>query len=326
MTEAFLFKAAKAAKAASPQILLRQESNYELLTGSSVFMLIDTHAHVNFNAYKADADKVIQRALDNNIWMINVGSQFDTSQRAVNMVEQYKKGVYAAVALHPIHLGPPKFIDEEETGGPLLKFTPHQKRFGAGFKTREEKFDSEKYRELARNPKVVAIGETGLDYYHLDLASPNIKELQKEVFRQHLELASELNKPVIFHCRKAYEDLLSELQATSYKLQAVVHCFMGKWSQAEEFLRMGFYLGFDGPITYCRDYDKVIKNTPLERILIETDCPYLTPEPIRQAQGKPRNEPLYVKYVAEKIAEIKEISFEKVAEQTTKNAKELFKI
>ena len=276
-------------------------------------MLIDTHAHVNFNAYKDDADEVIRRSLDGStgspqVWMINVGSQYDTSKRAVEIAEKYKEGVYAAVALHPIHLGPPKFVDEEEVK----------------FKTREEKFDKEKYKELAASPKVVAIGETGLDYYHTE--DEKIKELQKEVFIQHLDLARELNKPVIFHCRKAYEDLLKILifnfQFSIFKPKGVLHCFMGKLSQAEEFLKMGFYLGFNGLITYCRDYDKVIKNTPLERILIETDCPYLTPIPHR---GE-RNEPLYVKYVAEKIAEIKQVSFEKISEQTTENARELFKI
>ena len=294
-------------------------------------MLIDTHAHVNFNAYRDDADEVIRQCLDGStgspqVWMINVGSQYDTSKRAVEMAEQYREGVYAAVALHPIHLGSPKFVDEEETGGPLLKFTLHQKYFGAGFKTREEKFDKEKYKELALSSKVVAIGETGMDYYHTD--DQKIRELQKQVFLEHLDLAHELKKPVIFHCRKAYDDLLKILatHCSSLKTQGVLHCFMGKWSQAEEFLKMGFYLGFNGLITYCRDYDKVIKNTPLERILVETDCPYLTPEPIRQAQGKPRNEPSYVKYVAEKIAEIRGISFEKVAVETTKNAKELFNL
>lgn len=279
-------------------------------------MLIDTHAHVNFNVYKDDSDEVIRRSLDGDVWIINVGSQYDTSKRAIEMAEKYKEGVYAAVALHPIHLGPPKFIDKEEVD-PLLKF-----------KTREEKFDKEKYKKLASNPKVVAIGETGLDYYYID-EDEKIKELQKKVFKQHLELAKELNKPVIFHCRKAYDDLLNELQATclaarraSYKLQAVLHCFMGKKGQAQQFLDMGFYLGFNGLITYCRDYDKVIKNTPLEKILVETDCPYLAPVPHR---GK-RNEPLYVKYVAEKIAEIKGVGFEKVAQQTTKNAKKLFNL
>lgn len=268
-------------------------------------MLIDTHAHINFNIYKDDADEVIKRTLKNDVWMINVGSQYDTSKRALEMAEKYKQGVYAAVALHPIHLGPSKFIDKQEVK----------------FKTKQEKFDVSSYRVLANHPKVVAIGETGLDYYY---AEETAKELQKQVFKQHLELAHELEKPLIFHCRKAYNDLLEILKThySSLKPRGALHCFMGKWSQAEEFLGMGFYLGFNGLITYCRDYDKVIKNTPFERILIETDCPYLTPEPHR---GK-RNEPLYVKYVAQKIAEIKEISFEKVAEQTTKNARELFRI
>ncbi len=271
-------------------------------------MLIDSHAHVNFNAYKNDADEVIQRALDNDVWIINIGSQYDTSKRAIEIAEKYKEGVYAVVALHPIHLGPSKFVDEEE---------------GISFKSREEKFDKEKYKELALNPRVVAIGETGLDYYYIG-DDKEIKELQKKVFKQHLELAKELNKPVIFHCRKAYDDLLKELktQNAKRKIRGVVHCFMGKLSQAEDFLKMGFYLGFNGLITYCRDYDKVIKNTPLERILIETDCPYLTPEPYR---GQ-RNEPLYVKYVAAQIAKIKEIGLEKAAKQTTKNARELFGI
>ena len=267
-------------------------------------MLVDTHAHVNFNAYKDDADEVIRRSLDNNIWMLNIGSQYDTSKKAVEIVEKYEQGVYAAVGLHPIHLGPSKFVDEEEVK----------------FKTREESFNKEKYRELTLNSKVVAIGETGLDYYYTD--DKKVKELQKKVFKKHLELANELNKPVIFHCRKAYDDLLYEILNTKYELQGVVHCFMGKLSQAEEFLKLGFYLGFDGPITYCQDYDKVIKNTSIERILVETDSPYLTPEPFR---GQ-RNEPSYVKYVAQKIAEIKEISFEKVVEQTTLNAKELFNL
>ncbi len=267
-------------------------------------MLIDTHAHINFNAYKDDADEVIRRSLENNVWMINVGSQCDTSKRAVEMVEKYPEGVYAAIGLHPIHVGPSRFVDEEE-----LKI-----------KTREEKFDKEKYRELAKSQKVVAIGETGLDYYHAE--DEKTKNLQKEVFIKHLELASELKKPVIFHCRKAYDDLLYEIQNTKYQIRGVLHCFMGRWSQAQEFLKMGFYLGFDGPITYCQDYDGVIKNTPLDRILVETDCPLLTPAPFR---GQ-RNEPSYVKYIAEKIAEIKQVSFEKVAEQTTKNAKELFNL
>ncbi|GAG18727.1 unnamed protein product, partial [marine sediment metagenome] len=164
-------------------------------------MLVDTHAHINFNIYKDDADEVIKRALKNDVWMINVGSQYDTSKRAKEMAGKYKQGVYAAIALHPIHLGPSEFIDKEEVD-PFLKF-----------KTKEEKFDKEKYRELASDSKVVAIGETGLDYYHVD--EEKTRELQKQVFKQHLELAHELEKPLIFHCRKAYNDLL-EILKTHY--------------------------------------------------------------------------------------------------------------
>lgn len=293
-------------------------------------MLIDTHAHVNFSAYKDDGDEVTKRALESNIWMINVGSQWDTSRRAVEYAQKYSKGVYAAIALHPIHLKGRKIkinVDPQEI---------------VEFETQEEKFDYQKYKELAllasldseldsrssgqaRQQKVVAIGETGLDYYHLDPGEEEIqKKLQKESFLAHLKLAQELNKPVIIHCREAYDDVLEilKLQTTGYKLQGVVHSFSGRWSQAQEYLKMGFYLGFNGIITFARDYDKVIKRMPLKRLLIETDCPYLAPIPYR---GK-RNEPLYVKYVAEKIVELRGISFDEVAEITTENARKLFKI
>ena len=270
-------------------------------------MLIDTHAHINFNAYKKDADKVIQRALKNNIWIINVGSQFETSKKAVEIAQKYNN-VYAAIGIHPVHLGPSKYIDEEETG----------------FRTKAEKFNREKYKKLGLNKKVVAVGEIGLDYYHIkeENNAEEIKSLQKKAFQEQINLAIDLDKPIIIHCRKAYDDLLKELQFLSPKPKGVIHCFMGRWSQAEKFLEIGFYLGFDGLITYARDYDKVIRNVPLERILVETDSPYLTPVPHR---GE-RNEPLYVKYVAEKIAEIKNVSFNKIAEQTTKNAKNLFNL
>ena len=176
------------------------------------------------------------------------------------------------------------------------------------------------------------MGEIGLDY--VDGLSEENKEKQKQAFMEQLDLARQMDKPVIFHCRKAYDDLLELLGIFSFgcagcsmscapnKLRGVLHCFMGRWSQAEKFLEMDFYLGFNGLITYAQDYDKVIKNTPLDKILLETDAPYLTPEPHRHE----RNEPLYVKYVAEKIAEIKGIKFEQVAKQTTQNAQELFGI
>lgn len=246
-------------------------------------MLFDTHAHLNFNVYKEDSPKVLQRSLDGGVWMINVGSQYSTSKRAVEMAEKYREGVYAAVGLHPIHV-------------------------------REEEFDYEKYKELAKSKKVVAIGEVGLDYKP-EYAS--FKEKQKDVLRQQIKLAEELNLPIIFHCRMAHQDLLEILNS---KLNGVIHCFTGSLEEAKRYMDMGFYLGFNG-IIFKLNLDEVIAKTPLDKILIETDCPYLTPP---QEEG--RNEPIYVKYVAEKIAKIKGLSYEEVAEITTKNAKKLFKI
>jgi TatD DNase family protein len=276
-------------------------------------MLIDTHAHLNFNAYREDADEVIKRSLDNDIWMINVGSQYETSRKAVAMAEKYPAGVYAAVGLHPIHLTEGIFkvkLDEEESA----------------FQTKNEDFNREKYKELAESEKVVAIGEIGLDYYYRPKTKTKLnqfKERQKEIFLEQLALAEELNLPVIFHCRSAHQDLIEILEGrkkAAGRLRGVIHCFTGDWQQAEKYLAMGFYLGFNG-IIFKLNLAEVIEKTPLERILIETDCPYLTPPPMAG-----RNEPLYVKYVAEKIAEIKKLRYEEISVVTTENAKKLFKI
>lgn len=290
-------------------------------------MLIDTHAHLNFNAYKDDGDEVIKRALKNDVWMINVGSQYLTSCRAVEYAKKYPEGVFASVALHPIHLKSRKIKEEIDSQESLE------------FETQEEKFDYQKYKEIAVHSKVVAIGESGLDYYHLDKGKEEEqKNLQKKSFLKHLELTKELNKPIIIHCREAHQDVLEILKSqvslnckaitrsgatgSCFKFQGVVHSFSGRWSQAQQYLEMGFHLSFNGLITFARDYDKVIKNTPLERLLLETDCPYLAPVPFR---GQ-RNEPLYVKYVAEKIAEMKGVSFDEVATVTFESARKLFRI
>lgn len=285
-------------------------------------MLIDTHAHINFNAYKDDGDEVIKRALDQDVWLINVGSQYDTSCRAIDYAQKYPEGVYAAIGLHPHHLEEME-VDEKEAG--------------VKYKTRKEKFDFEKYWDLAQKPKVVAIGEIGLDYKSFNgrpIAAER-KEKQKEVLAQQLELAQQMDLPIIFHCREAYNDLLQILNdfqsgcagcnfgcpaAGSGNLRGVVHCFCGDLETAKKFLDMELYLGFNGLITFSEQYDQLIKEIPLEKILLETDCPYLAPVPFR---GK-RNEPAYVKFVAQKIAELKGITFEEVAEQTTNNAKDLF--
>lgn len=259
-------------------------------------MLIDTHAHLNFEDFENDREEIIGRCLNNDIWIINIGANYETSKKAVEIAEKYEKGVYASVALHPHDVT-------------------------------KEKFDYKKYKELAKNSKVVAIGECGLDYAFCE-DDEKIQKLQQKVFIQHLELAKEFKKPVVIHCRRLFPEILKLItQNSQLKTRGALHCYMGRWSYAEKYLKLGLYISFTGLITYARDYDKVIKNTPLERILIETDAPYLTPEPLRQAQGKSvRNVPENVKYVAEKIAEIKQIPFDKVASQTTQNARELFMI
>jgi len=277
-------------------------------------MLIDTHSHLNFNAYKEDQREVIERALNNNIWMINVGSQYQTSQRAVEISQQYSQGVFSAVGLHPIHL---------ETG--LVKIKVDKEEIE--MKTQEEDFDYEKYKNLAKNEKVAAIGEFGLDYYWKPKTKKKLEEFklkQKRDFLKQLELAAELNLPAIFHCRFAHSDLIALLddflKDRKKTIRGVVHCFTGNWPEAKRYLEMGLYLGFNGLI-FKLDFEEIIKRVPLERILIETDCPYLTPPPMTG-----RNEPMFVKYIAEKIAEIKKINFEKIAESTTDNAKNLFLI
>lgn len=280
-------------------------------------MLIDTHAHLNFNAYKTDFEEVIRRCLKNDIWVINVGTQYKTSKKAVEIAERYKEGVYATIGLHPIHLNTglvKKKLDQEEVT----------------FNSREEDFDYEKYKELAKSEKVVAIGEIGLDYYYKPKTKRKLelfKEKQKEVFLKQLNLAKELNLPVIFHCRMAHKDLIEILSENpEVKPQkAVAHGFVGNLEELQKYLDLGFYIGFNGIIFKSIkgiNFEENIKRMPLDKILIETDCPYLAPPPFENQ----RNEPLYVKYVAEKIAKIKNLSFEEIAKITTENAKNLFKI
>jgi len=253
-------------------------------------MLIDTHTHLNFEGFDKDRDEIINCCLDSDIYIINIGVNYKASEEVIKLAERYDKGVYAAVALHP----------DDVT---------------------KEKFDAKKFKELAKNKKVVGIGECGLDYQFCE-NDKKAQELQKKVFIEHLELAKETNKPVIIHSRKLFPEILEILKTyySSLKPFGVLHCYMGRWSYAQEYLKLGFYISFTGLIYYARDYDKVIKNMPLDRILIETDAPYLSPN------REERSTPLDVKYVAEKIAEIRGISFKKVADQTTKNAKKLFNI
>lgn len=285
-------------------------------------LLIDTHAHVNFNHFKNDSKEVVKRALENGIWMINVGAERKTSERAVKMAEEYEEGVYAAVGLHPSHL-----IEQDAEY--------EENRETIRYKSKPEDFDYDFYLNLAKNKKVVGIGECGLDFYRSKnqagekLKVESFKEKQKEIFIKHLKLAKEANKPIIIHCREAHNDLLEIFRLEAELPSGVMHFFTGTLEQAKKYIELGFYISFSGVITFpplrragAGEYEEVVRHIPLEKILIETDCPYVAPIPHR---GK-RNEPAYVKYVAQKIAELRGLPFEEVAEKTTKNARKLFKI
>ncbi len=269
--------------------------------------LFDTHAHCQFNAFKDDGHEVVRRAVEQGTWLNLVGSQIDTSRRAVEYAEQYAEGVYALVALHPTHLFEAHVDDDE-----------------VKFKTREEDFDPAAYRALAQSKKVVGIGECGLDYYRIEnVPHPVavIKEKQKRVFAQHIDLALELNLPLAIHCREAYDDVF-EMIKDRKGLRGLMHCYLGTWEQAEKFLSVGFLISFSGIVTFksAKALQEVARRVPLDRMVIETDCPYLTPEPHR---GE-RNLPEYVEFVAKKIAELKGVSFDEVARVTTANARRLF--
>ncbi len=279
--------------------------------------LIDTHAHINFKSFKEDADQVITKSLGDKTGMIVVGAEYKTSKRALEYANKYEGGVYAAVGLHPLHLE--KIIaDEGEEGN---------------FKTQGEVFSRDTYEKLANFEKVVAIGEIGLDYYHIKL-SPDIekiKQKQKNVFVEQLLLARELDLPAIIHCRIAHIDLLGLLKEFREKYKslipkdrpwAVVHCFSGNEDLAWEYFNLGLMISFTGLITFSKQWDDLIRKMPSDKFMIETDCPFMTPEPYRGH----RNEPILVKHVAERMAVIRNTDFDKISEISTANARSFFEI
>lgn len=267
--------------------------------------LIDTHAHLDFGAFDADRNEVIARAQRTGVvGMINPGAGLVESQAAVALAEAHPT-IYAAVGVHP---------HEANT---LTKAAIEQ------------------LRDLALHPRVVAIGEIGLDFYR-DYAP---RDAQREAFRAQLALARQVGKPVIVHDREAHGEVLATLhqwfgdpessccpdQLTSAGSPAgVLHCFSGTLEMALEAIRLGFYVAVDGPVTFRRAsrVRELVRQIPLSRLVIETDCPYLTPEPYR---GQ-RNEPAYVRLVAQTIAEVRCLSFEEVARVTTINALRLFRL
>lgn len=254
-------------------------------------MLFDTHAHLNAEQYNEDLEQVIERAKSEKVEkIVVVGFDRPTITRAMELIEAYDF-MYAAIGWHPVDA-----IDMTDEDLAWIK-------------------------ELSQHEKVVAIGEMGLDYYW----DKSPKDVQKEVFRRQIALAKEVNLPIIIHNRDATEDVVTILKEEgAAEVGGIMHCFTGSLEIAKACMEMNFYISFGGPVTFknAKKPKEVVKDIPSDRLLIETDCPYLTPAPFR---GK-RNEPSYVKYIAEQIAELREISFEELAELTTENAKKVFRI
>ncbi|KNY29184.1 TatD family hydrolase [Pseudobacteroides cellulosolvens] len=254
-------------------------------------MLFDTHAHFNDKRFKDDRDEAIKKAYESGVsYILNVSYNIPSLEQSISLSRKYSY-IYAAVGIHPHY--------SKEMNDEVL----------------------EKVRSLAKNNKVVGIGEIGLDYYR-DL-SP--REVQKDCFVRQIDLAKEIKLPIIVHIRDANEDALKVLKdENAREVGGIIHSFSGDINMAREVMENNFYISVGGPVTY-RNAGKlidVVKYVPLDRLLIETDCPYLTPEPFR---GN-RNDSSLVRLVAEKIAEIKDKTFDEIAEITTNNAKRLFKI
>ena len=257
--------------------------------------LIDTHAHLQFEAYDPDRDKVIKRNIKELGAINNVGADLDSSKGAVKLAGKFDR-LYASVGIHPHHAE--KYYGTDEYLATLDR--------------------------LAKQPKVLAIGEIGLDLHqYKEAPTPDLKK-QSEIFHKQVELTLQYNKPVILHCRDAYDELFDQVKRYKRRAAGVVHCFMGSWGQAKKFLNLGFYISFTGNITYKgNDYIREIAGkVPDDRIMVETDAPYLSPQERRGT----RNEPIYVKMVAAQIAACRNLSSEETAVTTTQNAKRLFKI
>ena len=304
--------------------------------------MIDTHCHIQFSAYEDDRDKVILRCGKKNLIMNAIGTQKNTSKQAVELAEK-EDNIYATIGLHPTHLFATK-VDEEESS----------------FLSREENFEEEYYDELAKSEKVIGVGECGLDFFHLPKGVNflEVLEKQKKVFKQQYDFAQKHDLPLVIHVRdpelgselpSAYDEMvkllnslledgapegrvmLSNTPTAPLKggIKGVVHCYSGDWNQAQKFFDLGLYIGFTGIITFparknnpkpTEDLLEVVKNIPLDRILVETDAPYLAPQAYR---GK-KCEPWMVEEVIKKIAEIRGKFYEEIDKNTTENALKLF--
>ena len=252
-------------------------------------MLVDSHAHIDTSRFHADREAVISAAFEGRVTrIVDPGCDLASSQFALSLAKAHPGNVFAGVGTHPHDA------------------TTYTDEVGL------------QYRQMAREPEVVAIGEFGLDYFRM--LSP--REVQRAVFCAHLELARECDLPCIIHVRDSHDDVLELLRTHGKGLRGVFHCFSGNVAQAEECLSFeDFMLSFAGPLTRQGNaLPEVARMVPLDRVLVETDSPYLIPQPLRAR----RNEPLFVKYVAEKLAAIRSMTFEEIAQVTTANAVRLF--
>lgn len=283
--------------------------------------LVDTHAHVQFQAFAGEADDLLRRTVAAGTWVNLIGTQSTTSKSAVETAERLGEGVFASIGLHPNHLAQMHF-DEDELA----------------VQTRDERFDPDYYAGLARSSKVVAVGECGLDYYHLPERPPfaELRQLQHDQFVAQLDFAHEHGLPVVIHCRdgripetsRAHADVIAILTERFSRgrnpRRGVMHCYTGDWPTAERYLALGMFISFSGIVTFpprrtgegSAGLQEAARKVPLERLLVETDAPYLAPVPHR---GE-RNEPAHVAHVAAYLAGVRGASVDEIAKETTKNA------
>lgn len=266
---------------------------------------IDAHTHVHFPGYGSDKDDVIRRAKEADVKMVTVGTQLSTSESAIKVAHEHPEDIWATVGYHPNHA-------EEENWH-------HDKNEQDN--SEKEIYDEKKLLELARDPKVVAVGECGLDYFRIK--SEETKAKQKEIFISQINIAREVGKPFMIHCRDAFKDLIEILKSEGKDLKpGIVHFFTGTLEDAQELLDLGYSFTFGGVVTFTRDYDEQIKLAGPDRILSETDAPYVAPEPFR---GK-RNEPAYVVHTVKKLAEILGLGEDETKERISRNAKRILAI
>jgi TatD DNase family protein len=270
--------------------------------------LIDTHAHLDNPVYNRDLDIVVHQALEEDVGIITVGNDYTTSVQAIKIAERYPN-VYAAIGLHPLKINRQVQADDK-----LI--------------------DIGQYLLLARHPKVVALGETGLDFHDLPQGrqrsierqvAERIKDNQRKVFARFLEMSRELRLPLLLHCRDAHDEMLKMLETwdrttSGFDSRGVVHCFSGTWKQARRYFNLDFLISVTGVVSYSGYQNELLKKAPLSRLLVESDCPYLTPTPWNWR----RSEPSYIKQAVANLAGLRKMSISDVEKQLSENYRRMF--